>query len=284
MLLNQLTGLCGGVDFNAIPGLSECECAIAPPFSEVQGLLILPIGAKSPVDWSNMDDIEAVIDNSDTNNKRGKWLLGVGEVPAPRLVVAQLGKVAQKLARKVYELSFEVDITASSIYTFLLKLNANYTGFNFWYYTVGGYLFGKQTGIRPAFVTVDFPKGGEDEAVETGIVRITWYADGDPLRVPVPNLMSGDPAPDPNDLMSFVMYRQDFVNASSASLTWTENGGEVPTDSSVRLWVFQDRSKLVDTEHYTVTANTGVGESTITISADVHYPGASYEVYTFEST
>lgn len=284
MLLNQLTGLCGGVDFNAIPSLSECECAIAPLFSEVQGLLILPIGAKSPVDWSNMDDLEAVIDNSDTNNKRGKWLLGIGEVPAPRLVVAQLGKTAQKLARKVYELSFEVDITSSSIYTFLFKLNANYTGFNFWYYTVGGYLFGKQTGIRPAFVTVDFPKGGEDDAVEIGIVRITWYADGEPLRVPVPNLMSGDPAPDPNDLMSFVMYRQDFVNAASASLTWTQNDGAVPSDSSVRLWVFQDRSKLVDTEHYTVTPNTGVGESTITISSNVHYPGASYEIYTFEST
>ena len=281
MVINDLLGICGGVQLGELPEDSECGCLIAPPLSQICGVVILPNGAKSPLDWTNKSDIESTIDNTVNNNTRGKWLLGIGEIAEPQEIIAELGRTYIKYARRVYTLVHEVPICDQITYNFLLKLQTNWTGFNFWYYTVGCHFYGKSGGIRPAYVTVTFPKGRGEEDVEIGNVKITWYADGDPLRTHIDSLNQPDTPDGGGGNTNFLMYRQPFPAQSSASLIWTEDSGNVPTDDDVRLWVFQRGQKLEPIVQYTVTPNTGAGESTIAINTDTHFDGADYEVYTF---
>jgi hypothetical protein len=70
------------------------------------------------------------------------------------------------------------------------------------------------------------------------------------------------------------IYNQEFLNTSSAILTWTQNAGVLPlTNLAASVHVYQNGQKLIASQ-YVITA-----PATITIDANTHYNGSNYIVF-----
>lgn len=74
------------------------------------------------------------------------------------------------------------------------------------------------------------------------------------------------------------IYVQSFYDApGTGTLTWTKNGGEVPSDLEAYLKVYQNGKRLDYLDEYEVTP--GSGSATIQIYAITPpFPGAYYTV------
>jgi hypothetical protein len=70
------------------------------------------------------------------------------------------------------------------------------------------------------------------------------------------------------------IFNQEFLNTTSAILTWTQNGGILPkTNLSASIHVHQNGQKLIESQ-YVITA-----PATITIDSNSHYDGSNYIVF-----
>lgn len=176
---------CGTViQLPAIPVNQGCT-AYALEFSQVCGVLILPTGAALPSDWTSAEDWADAIDNTNTNNTKGKYLIGEGQVPAPELDEVEYPKRLKRVVNRLYRMEIDVDDVNVSNYSFLQKFQCGFTDFVFWIETVSGYLFGGSAGISPSFADAQFPlNGGRDDKMFSKLI-IEWDADGDPPRASV---------------------------------------------------------------------------------------------------
>ncbi len=70
------------------------------------------------------------------------------------------------------------------------------------------------------------------------------------------------------------IFNQEFLNTSSAILTWTQNNGVLPvTNLNASIHVYQNGQKLIDSQ-FSITA-----PATITIDTNTHYDGSNYIVF-----
>ena len=70
------------------------------------------------------------------------------------------------------------------------------------------------------------------------------------------------------------IFNQEFLNTTSAILTWTQNGGILPkTNLAASIHVYQNGQKLIESQ-YVITA-----PDTITIDSNSHYDGSNYIVF-----
>ena len=70
------------------------------------------------------------------------------------------------------------------------------------------------------------------------------------------------------------IFNQEFLNTTSAVLTWTQNAGVLPlTNLAASVHVYQNGQKLIASQ-YVITA-----PATITIDANTHYNGSNYIVF-----
>jgi len=245
--------------------------------SEICNILLLPIGGAFPTTWSDLESLQSAIDNTDTTGGYGKWLTGKGVIPSANVLLAPLGRQEVKKVGAEYTLTFEVPIYCAAYYEACRTIQKNPTYYTLWYFTVAGFGFGGQNGIRPYYLHCDLPKGGSDGAVEIGIITIRWRADGDPARVYLAGLNGGA---DEQEGLSITMFAQQFISVSSSTLTWTRNNGEIPPSPSVRFHVFQNGQKLLSGA-YVITEGTGVGESEVVIDSTYYTDGNTYEIVAY---
>ncbi len=67
-------------------------------------------------------------------------------------------------------------------------------------------------------------------------------------------------------------FNQEWDNHMSSTLTWTQNGGVLPsTNTKAKIQLFQGQSKLREGIHYTISG------SNFLIDSNTHYAGAYYE-------
>lgn len=272
---------CGPPTLPVLPVDSWCAALSAPLLSQIKAVLMLPVGLNTPDDWTVKADVEGVIGNETVGNSTGKWLVGFGEVPEPEEVTATLGRVKKIHCRNKYTLLLNMLLSCEENYSFLRSLQGNWTGFRFWFYTVGGRFIGGATGIEPSFVRPTFSYGSGASDIERATLRIEWDADGDAPRTYLPGLF-GNTIQEQTANFQVAVYRQNYSAQAGAQLIWTTNGGDLNAPYANNLWVLMNGQKLnPDLGQYTVTAGTGPGQSTITIDALTHYSGANYEVYNF---
>jgi hypothetical protein len=70
------------------------------------------------------------------------------------------------------------------------------------------------------------------------------------------------------------IFNQEFLDTTSAILTWTQNSGKLPTTNLLAaIHVYQNGQKLVDSQ-YLITL-----PATITIDSNTHYDGSNYIVF-----
>lgn len=169
--------------FPAIPAAQDCA-AYPQTLSQIGHLYIKPTGATNPwTSWSGTPTATAnAIDNTEALNAKTKWLVGIGEIPAPEKTVTEYPLIKSKTTDRLYTLTFRVLNLSDAQYDFLRQLQCGSLGFTFWYGDLGNWLYGLSGGIVPDFVTVRFPKGEGNTDKNVGIIVLSWRADGDPER------------------------------------------------------------------------------------------------------
>lgn len=271
---------CSFLELGAIP--VNQDCTPSPRLSEITTILMLPFGAKSPADWTNYDDISGVIDNSISDNQYAKLIVGKGAIQEGTPVNYNLGLQVKTVGYRK-ELRFEIPIIYDQQYTLLQKLQSGGLNYRFWFGTLGGRFIGGSTGIKPDYSTADYSYLSDENSTETGIWNVGWYEDGAALRTDHNTLLNTPDLSGGSGQIGTVMYyHQKFT--SGPTLTWTENSGGLPANTTAQVMVFQNGQKLVENSSYTITADSGPGESTITIDSTVHWDGSVYEVITIETS
>ena len=272
---------CGAPTLPVLPVDGWCMDLGAPLLSQIKAVLVLPIGVNAPEDWTAKADVEGVIDNTRVGNSTGKWLVGWGELPEPQEVTTILGRTKKIHCRNKYTLLLNMLLSCEENEPFLRSLQHKRTGFRFWFYTIGGRFVGGAGGIKPSFVSPRTSFGGASSDVERATLRIEWDADADTPRTFLPGLF-GNNITEPSANFQVAVYRQAYINQTGATLTWTTNGGELNAPYANNVWVMMNGQKLnSDLGQYAIVANSGPGQSTITIDSLTHFSGANYEVYTF---
>lgn len=142
-----------------LPAISTCQetTTYNQRRSEIAGLLMLPVGADRPGSWENIEDWENVIDNTSTDDTKGKYLVGIGSFALESLTEVSLagGRVVENRERR-YRLSMAVLNIDDGHSDLCRKLQTNARRFDFWLLTLGDRLIGGDEGMRPFRVNADF--------------------------------------------------------------------------------------------------------------------------------
>lgn len=179
-MINEFLGTkCGRLYLSSLP---LQDCVITPRLSQVCGVIVSPFGVALPTDWTSKAAVLATIDNDVSDNSAAKYLPGVGGIEEPNEITPTTGKDERRVSRRLFTLSMEVPTGDDERYEFLRELQTGWRAWRFWFDTVGGRLIGGQYGIVPDFLSVAFPYGGGVDDVEKGVLRVEWFADGDPGR------------------------------------------------------------------------------------------------------
>jgi len=142
-----------------IPAISLCqdEPNYRQRLSEVSAILMLPHGATPPGDWELLADWVNTIDNTKTDDSKGKYIVGIGSFQLESQVEVSLagGRLVENRER-TYRLNMAVLNIDDGHTAFFRKLQTNARRFNFWALTLGDRLIGGPSGMKPQRVNADF--------------------------------------------------------------------------------------------------------------------------------
>ena len=254
----------------------DVDCIPTPALSQVAGIVIMPIAAGGPADWTDAISFLDSIDNSDTRDLKGKYFLGVGEIPEAEDITVTLGRGNIKVVRRRYSLLFSPAWFDDVHYAFFRKLQRGRLNFRFWVATYGGRLLGGPNGIMPSFVTAKMVYGRGNDDREVVNLNLQWFADVDPDRANVPDLFGIPKFYFPQQQAELMFYQELYYNQSGNTLVWTANNGVLPSNSA-QIAVYQNGQRKLPAE-YTINFNTAPGQSQVVISSDSHYDGSNYQI------
>lgn len=148
---------------NSMPALDECQDGTSYPqrLSQVCALILLPVGAEKPSDWTTIEGWEGIIDNSDTTGTKGRYLVGIGSFLPESQVVVNLAESRKTEVRdRGYRARHRVLNMSAAHRSLGRKIELGYKDFDVWLETVGGRVIGGAEGMRPVFVDANFPFDG----------------------------------------------------------------------------------------------------------------------------
>jgi hypothetical protein len=175
---------CLDFDFGVLDEDQDCT-SYDLEFSQVCGLIFLPNAAPLPTDWTSPSDWEEVIDNELTNNSKGRYIIGSGEVPVPEKFIGEYPKKIRRVLDRRYTVRMEVVNLSNNQYEFIRLLQCGDLKCRIWIETVGGLLFGGPSGIVPSLIDGDLPLSSDRNGKEFGTTFIQFFSDGDPDRAAV---------------------------------------------------------------------------------------------------
>ncbi|MCA9368292.1 hypothetical protein KC887_08645 [Candidatus Kaiserbacteria bacterium] len=191
-MLNQFLEIDGcGNNLGAIA--ADQDCLVIPIHSQVNKIRIVPdiVEKGTDWDWTEFSDWLSITDNTYTDNTKAKYLKGIGGRPEPTVQEVDLPQGKKATDYKRFRLEFTVFISEDAVYTLLRQLHG-WTGFRFWYETVGGKRIGGENGIKPQNVTTYaaiYGAGRND--IESGRIIIEWIADSEADRCDVTTYSTG---------------------------------------------------------------------------------------------
>lgn len=186
---------------------AECEeNAIAIPdpcrkfeieFSQIQGVVIVPDAGALPSDWTTQIGWQGVIINDDDSGQYGKYIPLRGSISVPEKVTVQLPRGREKIIKRLYEITGEVDYLSEELRTFFQSLQCRQyrsPKYRFWYETAEGWLYGGATGIKPEKHNANMPLGSLSNDQQLGELLIGFCVNKDAARtkltVPIGQLSS----------------------------------------------------------------------------------------------
>lgn len=157
-------------------------------FSQVCGVILLPNSADLPADWTDPAEWALAIDNSITGTAKGRYLIGEGEIDEPDEDIDDYPYRQRRVSNRLYTVELTIKNLSLIQYDFLRQLQCGWVRFRFWIETVGGRLFGGETGIKPLLVGVSFIYSGGRDDREAAVLTLQYESDGDPPRTDITGL------------------------------------------------------------------------------------------------
>jgi len=142
-----------------LPAISLCqdEPNYVQRRSEIAAILMLPTGATPPGSWELLADWVNAIDNTETDDSKGKYLVGIGSfLPDTQVEVVLSGGRVVENRERTYRLNMAVLNIDDGHTSLCRKLQTNARRFNFWLLTLGDRLIGGPSGMKPQRVNADF--------------------------------------------------------------------------------------------------------------------------------
>lgn len=162
-----------------MPAITTCQdgTTYQQRRSEIAGLLILPTGATPPGNWENIADWVSTIDNEETDDTKGKYIVGRGSfLPDAQVEVSLAGGRFIENRERTYRLNMAVLNIDDGHSDLCRKLQTNSRRFSFWLLTVGDRLIGGTNGMRPIRVNADFVlASGTDSREVWNITFLTTF-------------------------------------------------------------------------------------------------------------
>lgn len=162
-----------------MPAITTCQdgTTYQQRRSEIAGLLILPTGATPPGNWENIADWVSTIDNAETDDTKGKYIVGRGSfLPDSQVEVSLAGGRFVENRERTYRLNMAVLNIDDGHSDLFRKLQTNSRRFSFWLLTVGDRLIGGTNGMRPIRVNADFVlASGTDSREVWNITFLTTF-------------------------------------------------------------------------------------------------------------
>lgn len=263
----------------------DVECLPLPSYSQVAGLIVLPLGAALPTEWSNATAMLDTIDNTDTTGQKGRMFLCTGGIERADDIDVTLGRGNVRTVRRAWTLEALPLWFENEQYAFLRFMQRrNNRAWRVWVITKGGRLLGGPSGIRPDFITAGIAYSSGKDDREQVRLTIRWFGDVEPDRANVPDILSGLPSfytPGGGAISDVMIFADVYPVHSGATLTWTKNGGVLPTtNTDAQIGVYMNGQRLLPAQ-YTFNHGSGPGESEVVIDADTHFDGANYFVVAF---
>jgi hypothetical protein len=149
--------VCDDYDLQVFPAIQDCT-DYPQRLSQICGVIILPIGATKPADWTTIEGWAGVIDNTDTSGAKARYLVGVGSfLPVGENVVRLAGGRSEHYGDRRWQCAFDVLNMDTGHLDFGKRLQGGYKAFNVWIETVGGRLIGGEEGMSPFLVNSKTP-------------------------------------------------------------------------------------------------------------------------------
>ena len=159
-----------------LPAIATCqdEPTYRQRRSEVSAILMLPVGADKPGSWENIADWVNVIDNTDTDDEKGKYLVGIGSfVPESQVEVSLSGGRFVEQRERTYRLNMAVLNIDDGHSALCRKLQTGLRRFDFWLLTLGDRLVGGVNGMRPIRANADFVLAAGRDSREVWNITLT---------------------------------------------------------------------------------------------------------------
>jgi hypothetical protein len=171
------------------PVLPELGCFDAPTHSEVGAIIFLPTGATAPADWTSVTDWKAVFNNVDTSNAAAKIFMGIGSIAEPETRQQRIAKGVEEIFLKRWTLEMLTNTMGNTIYAFVRFLQCHPMNYRFWFWDMGGFLYGGENGIKPWLTDANVSRQSGEQSLLSATAKITYQNCGcDPERVYLPTL------------------------------------------------------------------------------------------------
>lgn len=155
--------------------------------SQIHTLYMIPVEASDIFSsWSSTPAVVAdTLDNTQADNSTAKFIVGEGALPAAEKITLDYPFQQTKVVERTYNITFNVKNLVATQYEFLRKVQCGTLNFTFYYASGFGpnnWVYGKEGGITPSMVDVDFPKGGGKDDRDMAVITLQFKAKGDPDR------------------------------------------------------------------------------------------------------
>ena len=220
-IFNPFTTLPFSLCDDRLPLVPACQTGTNYPqyLSQICAIILLPVTADPPTDWTSADAWAAVIDNDDYQDFRAKYLVVKGSFSPQNTTEIQLsgGRAVETRAR-LYRFSGSTWNMNSGHMRLARRFQDNVRGFTVWLETLGGRLIGGETGMMPFFVDAEPILGGGNEDRERIDFTIDFYLSSFPEALML-DFAIGDPE-------AAVAWRQEDLENWMGELLETDWMGE----------------------------------------------------------
>lgn len=167
--------VCSDPGLAAWPEDQDCTSYLQKK-SQVCAIVVLPKGAEKPSNWETLEGWAGIIDNTNTDRTKGRYLVGIGSfLPNQEIGVSLSGDRHNEIRDRNYRLTFTVLNMDDGHMQFGRRIERGYKGYDVWLETIGGRLIGGPEGMQPVVVNAQFPFSQANTAREQLLITMDFF-------------------------------------------------------------------------------------------------------------
>lgn len=152
--------------------------------SEVNSIILVhPTEGDLPTNWGNsIADTDFDIDNTDATDVKQKRFFVTGTMAEPEETTVTVNSFQEVIVNRKYSLSVTLHSIPSATYDYFRKIQCGKVKPLLYFTTIGGKIFGSETGIKCSKVSASLILNSGQDGIEQINIVFEWYALNAPDR------------------------------------------------------------------------------------------------------